>query len=210
VSAFRRYTNLAATLHLLQEKSITLLNPATWDDKNDAYFMAEYKRYKEAKTVLALCFAESKETYHHWRIFSHGSDGVCIEFDQQKLLSTFSNDPRVKHGYVTYKLLKEATSLKTVELESLPFLKRYPYEDEREYRVIFVDTKGATEHQGYPIKIGWIDRLTLSPWMSKGLSDAVKRTIKSIKGCSDLKISRSTLVDNDTWKTLTSRVRVPN
>jgi hypothetical protein len=53
-----RYTNLTATIHMLRSRSITLLNPATWDDRNDAYFMAEYKRKVDAKTVLALCFAE--------------------------------------------------------------------------------------------------------------------------------------------------------
>jgi hypothetical protein len=37
VKAFRRYTNLAAVVHLLHAKAITLLNPATWDDRNDAY-----------------------------------------------------------------------------------------------------------------------------------------------------------------------------
>lgn len=67
--AFRRYTNLAAAIHLLQSRKITLLNPARWDDANDAYFMAEYKRLVGAETVLALCFAETAETYHHWRVF---------------------------------------------------------------------------------------------------------------------------------------------
>ena len=45
---------------MLRTKSITLLNPATWDDKNDAYYMAEYKRLKDAATVLA--FALQKAT----------------------------------------------------------------------------------------------------------------------------------------------------
>jgi hypothetical protein len=60
VETFRRYTNLAAAIHMLRTKSITLLNPATWDDKNDAYYMAEYKRLKDAATVLA--FALQKAT----------------------------------------------------------------------------------------------------------------------------------------------------
>jgi hypothetical protein len=56
-ATFRRYTNPAATIHLLRQKKITLLNPATWDDKNDAYFMAEYKRLKSAQngSGLVLC-----------------------------------------------------------------------------------------------------------------------------------------------------------
>ena len=100
--------------------------------------MAEYKRIKKAKTVLALCFAESKETYHHWRVLSNGSDGVCIEFDKNKLLSIFEEDTQIRKGYVKYKLIKEIRGLPSIGLEDLPFLKRYPYRDEREYRVVTV------------------------------------------------------------------------
>jgi len=82
----RRYTNLAATVHLLRNRCLTLLNPESWDDRNDAYFLAQYKERTNASSVLALCFAEASETYHHWRVFSSGGDGVCIEFDRPKLL----------------------------------------------------------------------------------------------------------------------------
>jgi hypothetical protein len=40
---------------MLCTKCITLLNPARWDDKNDAYFMAEYKRTVVAGGVAASC-----------------------------------------------------------------------------------------------------------------------------------------------------------
>jgi hypothetical protein len=94
--SLQRYTNLAATIHLLRTKQITLLNPATWDDKNDAYFMAEYTRLNNAKAVLALCFAERSQTLSSLGVFSHGSDGVCIEFDKQKLLSAFERDVQIR------------------------------------------------------------------------------------------------------------------
>jgi hypothetical protein len=48
----RHYTNLAATIHLLREQIVTLRDPEFWDDRNDAYFMAEYKRRMNAKTGL--------------------------------------------------------------------------------------------------------------------------------------------------------------
>lgn len=205
MSSFRRYTNLAATIHLLQGKAITLLNPATWDDKNDAYFMAEYKRYKKAETLLALCFAECPETYHHWKVFSNGSDGVCIEFDKERLLSTFAKDKRIKKGYVEYRQIKDLRG-DSIALEDLPFLKRYPYQDEREYRVVYVDAKRASEFEEYEIEIDWIERITLSPWMSRSLSDSVKMTLRSIGGCRGLAIHKSTLIDSESWKALTSQV----
>ena len=93
-----RYTNLAATIYMLRTRNITLLNPATWDDTNDFYFMSEYKRLKDAKSVLALCFAESEESYHHWRIFSSGSDGVRIEFDKPALLGALKSDSQRQGG----------------------------------------------------------------------------------------------------------------
>jgi hypothetical protein len=207
VTSFRRYTNLAATIHMLRTQSIALLNPATWDDKNDAYFMAEYKRLKQAKTVLALCFAEQKETYHHWRVFSHGSDGVCIEFDKDKLLSTFKNDNQIRQGNVSYKLIQEVSKIRRVRVDELPFLKRRPYEDECEYRVVYVDAVEEVQFKDYRLEIDWIKRVTLSPWMSKALAKSVKETIKSIDGCSHLSVTRSTLVDNEAWKKVTTRVR---
>lgn len=95
----RRYTNLAATLHVLQNSCLTLLNPGTWEDRNDAFFMSEFKR-RGAQSVLALCFAEVAETYHHWRVFSHGSDGVCLEFNRPKLESFLTSSRHIKFGRV--------------------------------------------------------------------------------------------------------------
>jgi hypothetical protein len=203
---FRRYTNLAAVVHLLHAKAITLLNPATWDDRNDAYYMAEYKRFKQAKTVLALCFAETTETYHHWRVFSHGADGVCIEFDKDRLLKVWSGDQSVQTRAVAYKEIQQIRDQAAIALEDLPFIKRFPYRDEKEFRVIFVSEDEAVEHKDCPIQLTCIRRITLSPWMSKALAASVKKTLKSIPGCAMIKISRSTLVDNDAWKGFTARV----
>lgn len=206
MTPFRRYTDLAATIHLLQRREITLLNPATWDDRNDAYFMAEYKRLKDAKSVLALCFAERSETYHHWRVFSNGTDGVCIELDKEKLLTAFSRDPQVRTGSVRYKRVDELRNRTDLTADELPFLKRLPYRDEHEFRVVFCSSRESAEFKAYPIKLGWINRITLSPRMSKALSASVRETLQSIRGCSALTISRSTLIENEQWKEVTARI----
>lgn len=206
MSDFRRYTNLAATIHLLKTKSITLLNPETWDDRNDAYFMRAFRRCKGAKTVLALCFAECPETYHHWRVFSHGSDGVCIAFNKEKLLGTFADTNGIIHGEVKYMTLSQLKAMEEVEPDKLPFLKRFGYTDEREYRVVYVDTEERVQYKDFPIRISWIDWIALSPWMSKALFNSVKETLQLIDGCASLSVRRSTLVDNDDWRALTERV----
>jgi Protein of unknown function (DUF2971) len=205
---FRRYTNLASVIHLLCTRHITLLNPANWDDRNDAHFMAEYKRQRGAASLLALCFAEQIETYHHWRVFAPGADGVCVEFDKPRLTEMFSRDLRIKQKSVEYVELAQIERMRTVDLERLPFMKRYPYGHEEEYRVVFTDLVSDHKTVEYEIELNWIDHITLSPWMSPAFVDSVRKTLKAIPACQNIRMHQSTLISNDDWKALTSRVRL--
>jgi hypothetical protein len=72
---------------MLWRKQITLLSPQSWEDWNDAYYLKRYQEAKELGTVLALCFSSEREKYHHWRVFSHGASGVCVEFNAKKFLA---------------------------------------------------------------------------------------------------------------------------
>ena len=146
----RRYTNLAATIHLLRTKKITLLDPSTWDDKNDAFFIEQYKAVKKAKTVLSLCFTQGDERYHYWRAFSNGTDGVCIHFDRDLLLAAFQEDNRIRSKQVRYKKMENIRALQLDE-DELPFVKRWPYQDEREFRVLYLDKKNHVESREYDI-----------------------------------------------------------
>jgi hypothetical protein len=210
VTTFSRYTNLAATIHMLRSRKITLLNPATWDDTNDSYYMAEYKRLKRAKTVLALCFTESDEQYHHWRVFSHGRDGVRIEFNKDKLLAVFDSNEEITKRYVDYRKIDDLREGPPIQLEDLPFLKRLPYTDEREFRLVYTSTREAKEHKDYPVGLDCVRRITLSPWMPKALVNSVRTTLKALDGCGHIKMYQSTLVSNEGWKALTARVATNN
>lgn len=206
----RRYTNMASTLHILHNRCLTLLSPETWDDRNDIFFMSEYKRLKCVKTVLAICLADREETYHHWQVFSRGSDGICIEFYREKLLAAFDAADGVKHRHVNYEPLSGVNKMHDADLlEKLPFTKRWPYGDETEYRAVHVDDHIEKLTFSVPIKIAAIKRITLSPWLAPTLVDAVKMTLKSIPGCENLKIYRSTLTDNKRWQELTKRATPP-
>ncbi len=205
----RRYTNLASTLHILQNHCLTLLNPETWDDRNDSFFMSEYKRLKNVKTLLALCIADREETYHHWQVFSRGSDGICIEFDRGELLRAFDSANGVTHRHVDYALIANARAMQDVDLEILPFTKRWPYGDESEYRAVYVDSDVELSAYSVPIKPAAINRITLSPWLAPALVEPVKRTLKSQPGCSDVRVYRSTLIDNAQWQKLAGKVMPP-
>ena len=202
-----RYTNLAATIHLLRERKLTLLDPPSWDDKNDVYFMEEYKRCMRAETVLALCFAHRKttaEAYHHWRVFANGSNGVCIQFDKTGLTSLFDG-AGVVHGPVKYMsldgLFKE-TREKRIQQNELPFLKGSRYRDEREYRALFIDRHKKSESYSISLDLNLIRRITLSPWLPTSLANAVKDTLRSIDEYGNLNVVQSTLRNNSKWKSI--------
>lgn len=195
----RRYTNLAATIHILRNRALTLLNPATWDDRNDAYFMSQYKQRKGAKTLLALCFAEAPETYHHWRVFSHGSDGVCLEFDKNALVEIVEGCELMQARMVEYKEI-ESVQHPPPSVDKLPFLKRYPYKPEMEFRLIYVNLNETIESERINIPLDCITQITLSPWMAIPLASTTRETLLGIDGCHHLSVRRSSLIENEKWK----------
>jgi hypothetical protein len=197
----RRYTNIPALIYLLRERKITLLDPASWDDKNDSYFLSLYREKKKLASVLALCFTPAYETYHHWRVFAEGSSGACISFDQAKLLKAVKKQVGVTARAVTYLTLPNIRDM-TVKTAALPFLKRAAYEDEREFRIIHESSTKKMASLDVAIPLACIERITLSPWIPAALSDHVKSTIKEIEGCSAMKVYRSTLISNENWKSL--------
>ncbi len=194
----RRYTNLPALIYLLREQRITLLDPNTWEDKNDSHFLDLYREKKHLGSVLALCFTQATETYHHWRVFASGSAGVCITFKREQLIRSLKPIEGIRTGSVRYLRMGEI-SRRQPSTEELPFLKRYPFEPENEFRVI-LDSRQRREAFDVLIPLSCIDRITLSPWLSATLASHVKSVLWNIRGCRELKIVRSTLISNEDWK----------
>jgi hypothetical protein len=182
----------------METKSITFLDPAQWDDKNDSFFMQLYKDHRELKSLLAICFSQESETYHHWSVFAHGSSGVCISFKKKPLLATFEGYAEVRVGEVAYLPLN---SLKNREchIKDLPFMKRAPYAPEGEFRAIYEDRDDNLPYLNMKIALTCIDRITLSPWTPENVAGSVKKTIRRVPGAGKIDITRSTLVQNDTW-----------
>lgn len=199
-NTLRRYTDLPALVYLLENKAITLLDPIFWDDKNDIYYLEQYKNRKLSKGVLALCFTEASETYHHWKVFAGGgASGVCIVFYKDKLLDAISHKSTVLHRQVVYKTMKEMRE-EPFDTEDLPFLKRYGFQDEQEFRIIHELPKTSKTSVDIPIPLSCIERVVINPWIHQSLSDSVKRLIRGISGCNKLKLTRSTLTNNAQWK----------
>jgi hypothetical protein len=195
----RRYTQLPSLFHLLSERKLTLLDPNSWDDKNDSYFLSQYKVKRQAKTVLALCFSSAPETYHHWSVFGEGSAGICIQFKRAELLAAIDRQPGIRHRDVKY-LRLTAIHEPTISIKQLPFTKRYPFGDEKEWRIVYESKVVSEGYHNLSIPLSTITRITLSPWLPEALKEHVKERIRSISGCSKLEITRSTLISNERWK----------
>lgn len=197
----RRYTDLPALLHMLETKKITLLDPKTWDDQNDSFFMSLFKEKKQLKTVLALCFSQTNETYHHWRVFSNGPAGVCVVFDREALLAKLKKIMGIRISAIRYAVLKKERE-KGLKLNELPFVKRYGFKPEKEFRVIYTSSSEENPSLDVSIDLSIIRSVSLSPWMHSSLRDSTVAAIRAIEGCAKLKVSRSTLISNEQWKTL--------
>ena len=197
----RRYTDLPALFYLLSERKITLLDPSSWDDSNDAHYMNLYREKKDLKCVLAVCFTQTAETYHHWRVFAGGSSGVCIRFRRLDLINALKRQPGLKAKSIRYLTLPKIQGMR-MKVGDLPFLKRYPFEQEKEFRIIYESRHKKLAKLDVAIALSCIHRITVSPWMDYSLFRHVKRTIRSIKGCNTLEVVRSTLIGNQQWKKL--------
>lgn len=193
-----RFTTLPVLVDILQMQHLVLLDPKTWEDRNDAYYIERYKEQRDLKTVLALCFSTKAETFHHWKVFSSGSSGIRIEFKAEELIAS-AKGQGIKCRSVMYKLIKDVES-PTPNLADWPFLKRKPYADEGEYRFLHENLTSVEESKAIEIRLSYIRRISMSPWMPKAVAASVIDLLRRIPDCNSFEISRSTLLENSRWK----------
>ena len=194
----RRYTDVPALVSLLTERKITLLDPASWDDKNDSNFLALYQQKENLKALLALCFTQTDERYHHWWVFAEGTAGVCIRFDRAGLIKAVRKQDGIRMDEITYLTLDEMRDHK-LETSELPFLKRSAFQDEKEFRMIYKSSTEDIDNLDIPIPLSCISLITLSPWLPKALSDNLKAVLRLIPGCGDLNLAKSMLIESEEW-----------
>jgi len=196
----RRYISISATLHLLRTGELFLLDPQTWDDRNDRYFMSLYKAARQRQSLYALCGTLANETYHHWRVFTGSSDGACLEIHRLPFEAHLRTLDGVRFGPMEYLDLKEMEQLGPTDADRLPFLKRLGFKAENEYRVIADSNEPQAPAMTIPVDLSWVGRVHINPWLPQTLADSVKATLRSIPGCEKLSVTRSALIENTRWK----------
>jgi len=202
----RRYTSLPILFDMLVNRKITLSDPASWEDRNDAFYVEKYREWKRLKTVLVLCFTTKAETFHHWKVFAGNSSGVCIQFYADKLIACFNHHSGIRKGYVKYKLMRDLKRDRP-SLDELPFLKRKQYADEVEFRILYENRNKIFEIKDFLLDLGSIKRITLSPWLHHSVSETLKGVIHQIPGCSSMPIIRTGVIDYSVWKGIARKVK---
>jgi hypothetical protein len=197
----RRYTHLPAAIELLYSKSLTLLDPSTWDDSNDTFYISEYKRRQELASTLALCLTAADESYHYWKIFAGHPAGVCIRFRQGMLLTALKEIPGLGVGLMDYRAMTAARQ-KQLNVSEFPFVKRSAYVDEKEVRIFWESRKKILTSLKIPIPAGCISRITLSPWLPMSLVSTTKNILREIPGCDHVEVVRSTIIASEEWKNI--------
>lgn len=203
----RRYTSIAAAIDILARGELPLLNPETWDDRNDRRFMEAYRKAKKPTgSLYGLCAAGCAETYHHWRVFTSAADGACIEIRRAPMEAALRGMPEVRFGFMEYLKLDEVDGLSPLDLERLPFVKRHGFKPENEYRIILESDLPQTSALSIEFPRDWIGRIYLNPWLPATLAETMIGMMRAVPGCEALSVQRSSLIENERWKRASERV----
>tara|TARA_R110002073_G_scaffold133153_1_gene280409 strand:- start:785 stop:1204 length:420 start_codon:yes stop_codon:yes gene_type:complete len=138
-------------------------------------------------------------------VFSSGSSGACIVFKREEFIAAIERIDGVFAESVQYKTIREMRGA-SIPITELPFLKRYPYRDECEFRLFSAPARYENGGLRVPLPKNTISQISLSPWLPKSVASEVKQLLKGIKGCSNMKIYSSTLVENEQWKKFSAKV----
>jgi len=178
VEYLRHYTGFSNLIKILDSGKLLLSNPEKWEDKNDFASVNAYKRLTGEKEIRVLCFAHGPELVHHWFYFAD-KDGCCIFFKNKKILDEIQKS-KYLHGTMKYYAKEDlpAAKLNTFKMEAIPFIKRRPFECEKEYRVIWTGkSAGSKSVPAIPIK-DCIDYVTLGPRFSESVREHVSKGLK--------------------------------
>ncbi len=136
-----------------------------------------------------------KIVVHPWKAFADSSSGCYLKIDSDNINRKISNNDGFRQGEVKYIKMWDLKK-ETISINDIPFLKRWPYRDEKEYRYIFEsdEEKGKV---AIPIGLDDIISITFSEKMPEHTFSAIKDMIKFRYKIS--RIYRTTIYKNEIW-----------
>ncbi|MGA9396671.1 MAG: DUF2971 domain-containing protein [Anaerolineaceae bacterium] len=206
-----RYTSLPFLLDILCNKRLTLVDPNSWEDKNDAYFINLYKRRAKKVTVLALCFFQytspGVEKYLHWKAYAGNISGVSILFYKEKLLKYLINIKDIYYRPVNYLSYSDLNnSVQEREWTELPYIKRLAFSSDNEFRILY-ESKIFTDQIKYiDIGLDCIKKITLNPWLIYSSNESIYKVLKIIDGCQNISFATTKMLNYKKWQLLGDQI----
>lgn len=189
-----RFTTIEKMLEIVETEEMSMSDPSYWEDKNDAHIMELYRTKKKLKALYALCFTKGSETIYHWGAFSSKSDACCIEIAADNLLDKYSKKNGFAARVIEYVKLRDLKT-KVIDSNQIPFIKRHPYRNEDEFRIIF-QSRRSSKRPTLNIPRAAIKKITINQYLPKKVFDLIKNNIESKW---KIKVNRSSVIKNDQW-----------
>jgi len=191
-----RFTTIPFAIDLLERSKLVLINPVYWEDFNDRATVEIFKEVSKKQSIYALCLTDQNETIHHWNAFANGAEGCCIEFSPRKLFVFLQKIDGLTHGKVLYTRIQDLKR-STFETAQLPYLKRDPYKNENEYRLIYTNDSAQQKLFEIDIDLSIIRRITITNNISKEAFEILKAKLQQLHP--GLKVYQSTIYNNAVW-----------
>jgi hypothetical protein len=202
IKVFNRFTSLQALYSIAEGGKLNFSDPRWWPDRNDSKLLDLYCKKKDI-SIRVLCLTGDYETISFWTDYADNGNGCCIQFDRKKLLEKLDTlviaDPCVRHRKTTYLKFRETKRFKELQLDDIPFCKRWPYRYESEYRVIkeFAGYGKTDISASVDISIRTdIEKITLGPNIDDESFKEIKEDLlrRGVK-----KVNRSSVLKSNTW-----------
>jgi hypothetical protein len=92
------------------------------------------------------------------------------------------------------------------KVDSLPFLKRYGFLGEEEYRLVYGSNKHLAKFD-IDIPPDCIKSVKLNPWLDEDSFKRVRDAIRKVDSCwKSLEVAHSSLIDNEKWREFADRI----
>jgi hypothetical protein len=193
-----RYTTLPFVLDIIERKRIVLLPPDSWADRSDALVLQKYKNSMGYTCLLALCLAKGSDTIHHWNTFANGPAGCRVIFKEEPLLNAVKKIKGVRTGDVEYIKIKDFARHSKCTT-TWPFIKRWPYHCEEEFRMIYESTN-ARDSKKMELEISIEFEYIHSIMINQSVPPKVFKSIKEfIISKSNIHVGLSRIHENPAW-----------
>ena len=192
MTRLRRYTELPFLMEYLSTGRLAFLDPSKWEDGNDRRRLEEYRNLGGFNSIYACCLAECSETYHHWKIYSKGLNGVCVEFEKDELIDSLDQQNCIHKSvqYLNWEILEQTQ----FALDERPFVKRDVFKDEVEYRIIVTSPEEQRPVLFQNVPLTALRKIIINPWMPESTAHEVFRILELLPVGKDLSLWRSQLL----------------